>query len=73
VNAERLHLFLSPTLRHCVLLALDAESIFFGTRCPVIEKLCVWRLADLALLSDTIRSCKRLVHLSCPPLDSAAW
>jgi hypothetical protein len=38
-----------------------------------LEKLCVWRLADLALLFDTIRSCKRLVHLSYPPLDSAAW
>ncbi|OAX31658.1 hypothetical protein K503DRAFT_60425 [Rhizopogon vinicolor AM-OR11-026] len=78
-NFECILLFLSPTLRRCAL-QLHPLLKYLGTRCPDLENLdVVSPLAhgqtadDLALLSDTVRSCKRLVKLRCSPLDSASW
>ncbi|OAX33522.1 hypothetical protein K503DRAFT_518147 [Rhizopogon vinicolor AM-OR11-026] len=75
MDVECWNLFLSPTLRHCTLPPFHPS---IGTRCAVLEDLCLSALnmttaEDLDLLSDTVRSCKRLVKLRCPPLDSAAW
>ncbi|OAX35232.1 hypothetical protein K503DRAFT_773702 [Rhizopogon vinicolor AM-OR11-026] len=78
-DSQRLYLFLSPTLRRCVLPVLHSETKSLGTQCAVVEDLCVWDPIDgqtadhFALLSDTVRSCKKLVALCCPPLNSSAW
>jgi hypothetical protein len=70
--------FLPPTLRRCVL-PVYSESKSIGTHRAVLEELSIWlsaggRTSDgLSVLSDTVRLCKRLVKLHCPPLDSAAW
>ncbi|KAG2151299.1 hypothetical protein DEU56DRAFT_544628 [Suillus clintonianus] len=72
-----LYLFLSPTLRRCFLIHVpDLKSI--ATHCPALEDLRITDAADstaeeLALLFDSIRLCKRLVTLSCPPFDWATW
>jgi hypothetical protein len=76
-----LGLFLSPTLKECFLheylplVHSDLKSI--ATRCPVLESLSIWSkvvdINQLSLLSDSIRSCERLKHLTCPELDYAAW
>ncbi|KAG1744564.1 uncharacterized protein EDB91DRAFT_191096 [Suillus paluster] len=75
-----LHLFLSPTLRRCFLPAIHLDLKSIATRCAALEDLSVkvsypyQSTADeLSLLSDSVRLCKRLVTLSCPPLDWAAW
>ncbi|KAG0694971.1 hypothetical protein DFH29DRAFT_295970 [Suillus ampliporus] len=75
-----LHLFLSPTLRRCLVPAVHLDLKSIATRCAALEDLSVkipypyQSTADeLSLLSDSIRLCKRLVTLSCPPLDWAAW
>ncbi|KAG1733820.1 hypothetical protein EDB19DRAFT_2041103 [Suillus lakei] len=73
-----IYLFLSPTLRRCVLAYVHPDLKSIVTRLPALEELCITgplnRTADkLALLSDSICLCKRLVTLSCPPVDWAAW
>lgn len=73
-----LHLFLSPTLRLCALWVIDLNLKLIVTRCPALEHLSVRHtdrtIADkLPILSDIVRLCERLVTLSCPPLDWAAW
>ncbi|KAG1869396.1 hypothetical protein DFJ58DRAFT_742471 [Suillus subalutaceus] len=73
-----LHLFLSPTLRLCALWVIDSNLKLIVTRCAALEHLSVKHtdgtIADkLPILSDSVRLCKRLVTLSCPPLDWAAW
>lgn len=45
-------------------------------RCPALEGLDIVTMGTVAQaphLSETIRSCKALVRLQCPPLNSAAW
>ncbi|KAG2146003.1 uncharacterized protein EDB93DRAFT_496801 [Suillus bovinus] len=75
-----LYLFLSPALRRCVLSVVTPELKSLATRCAALEHLSVktpeWGqqpVDDRILLSDTVRLCKRLVTLSCLPLDWAAW
>jgi hypothetical protein len=73
-----LHLFLSPTLRRCALTDVHSDSKSIGTLCHGLESLSIWgevtlEAYDLSLLSESVRSCKRLKHLRCPSLDSAAW
>ncbi|KAG1742802.1 hypothetical protein EDB19DRAFT_596426 [Suillus lakei] len=75
-----LHLFLSPTLRCCVISVINPDLKSLATRCIALEHLSLkipeWErqsAADRTLLSDSIRLCKRLVTLSCLPLDWAAW
>ncbi|KAG2036057.1 hypothetical protein BDR03DRAFT_921945 [Suillus americanus] len=75
-----LYLFLSPTLRRCVLSVINPELKSLATRCATLEHLSLkipeWERQsadDRTLLSDSVRLCKRLVTLSCPPLDWAAW
>ncbi|KAG2115554.1 hypothetical protein BD769DRAFT_1778298 [Suillus cothurnatus] len=73
-----LHLFLSPTLRRCFLPLIHPDLKLIATCCPTLEDLTIkvssQSTADeLSLLSDSIRLCKRLVTLYCPPLDWAAW
>jgi len=81
-NSRYLPLFLSPTLRRYSLhLTLPSEELkSIGARCPVLEMLSIIRpprghtVLEVSLISDIIRSCKRLIDLRCPlPLDSAAW
>lgn len=50
------------------------------TRCAALEDLSIKKLNfdastadELSLLSDSVRLCKQLVTLSCPPLDWVAW
>ncbi|KAJ8597189.1 hypothetical protein M405DRAFT_928250 [Rhizopogon salebrosus TDB-379] len=77
----RLHLFLPPTLRRCILTVLDSELESILTCCHGLETLSTWdqldgehsRTDDLSLLSEAVRLCKRLKHLQCPSLDSAGW
>jgi len=68
-----LHLFLSPTLRRCFLPLIHPDLKLIATCCPTLEDLTIkvpsQSTADeLSLLSDSIRLCKRLVTLYCPPL-----
>lgn len=76
-TTQFLYLFLSPTLDSCALSSLYPESKSIGTRCVVLKELiilpAVGRTTNGSLLSDTIRSCKKLVRVCCSPLDSAAW
>ncbi|KAG1733807.1 hypothetical protein EDB19DRAFT_1729676 [Suillus lakei] len=73
-----LHFFLSPTLRRCFLPIIDPDLKSILACCVVLEDLtikvpCQSTSDELSLLSDSIRLCKRLVTLYCPPLDWAAW
>ncbi|KAG2148774.1 hypothetical protein DEU56DRAFT_909088 [Suillus clintonianus] len=70
--------FLSPNLSHCVLLTVNKYLQSIVTRCAALEHLEIITLHastvdDLSLLSDSVRLCKQLTSLSCPPLDWAAW
>lgn len=72
-----LHLFLSPTLRRCTLpdVHLDLKSV--PILCAALEDLSIKSLghtaADMRVLYDSIRLCKRLVTLTCPLLDWTTW
>ncbi|KAG1764483.1 hypothetical protein EV702DRAFT_1154093, partial [Suillus placidus] len=73
-----LHFFLSPRLRICYIAIVQPElpRDSIGTRCAALENLDIETMGVMALaphLSETVRSCKALVRLQCPPLDSAAW
>ncbi|KAG1777978.1 hypothetical protein EV702DRAFT_205118 [Suillus placidus] len=73
-----LHLFLSPTLRRCFLPLVHPDLKSIATCCATLEDLtikvpCQSTADELSLLSDSIRLCKRLVTLYCPPLDWATW
>ncbi|KAG2126530.1 hypothetical protein DEU56DRAFT_891883 [Suillus clintonianus] len=74
-NTRILHFFLSPTLRrYCVSdLRVHSDMEYIGTSCAALEALTVLKDSDTAQLSETVRSCKRLKHLQCPPLDSGVW
>ncbi|KAG1733818.1 hypothetical protein EDB19DRAFT_2041102 [Suillus lakei] len=73
-----IYLFLSPTLRSCTLAYIHPDLKSIVTRLPALEELYItdpiYSTADeLALLYDSVRLCKRLVTLSGPPVDWAAW
>ncbi|KAG1879620.1 hypothetical protein C8R48DRAFT_236955 [Suillus tomentosus] len=73
-----LRFFLSPTLRSCYIAILqpDLARHSIGTRCPALEGLDIVTMGTVSQaphLSETICSCKALVRLQCPPLNSAAW
>ncbi|KAG1869400.1 hypothetical protein DFJ58DRAFT_742476, partial [Suillus subalutaceus] len=75
------HLFLSPTLRSCHQQYIDPDFILMMTRAALehlfIESLDWVSMEDIAdklsSLSQSVRSCKQLVTLTCLPLDLAAW
>jgi hypothetical protein len=78
--AKFLRLFLSPTLRQCYLSIRHPDFKYFPNHFTALEHLDIQlrpfhdSIADyLPLLYNSIRSCKQLVTLSCPPLDWAAW
>ncbi|KAG2137866.1 uncharacterized protein EDB93DRAFT_1166399 [Suillus bovinus] len=76
--AGYLHLFILPTLRRCSLSLIRPDLKLITAYCATLEDLSIkvssQSTADeLSLLSDSIRMCKRLVTLYCPPLDWAAW
>lgn len=71
---------MSPTLRHCSLSIIHPELKSLATRCAALEHLSLkipeWERQsadDRTLLCDSVRLCKRLVTLSCLPLDWASW
>ncbi|KAG2148772.1 hypothetical protein DEU56DRAFT_782106 [Suillus clintonianus] len=71
-------IFLPHTLRKCHLSTVNETLKYLVARRSALEHLSIDhfdpRAADeLSLLSDSVRLCKRLVRLSCPPLDWAAW
>lgn len=70
-------IYLSPTLRHCDLNITYPELKIIVTRCAALEHLSLdvdEKIEnELSLLSGCVRLCKRLVTLSCSPLDLAAW
>ncbi|OAX35898.1 hypothetical protein K503DRAFT_339368 [Rhizopogon vinicolor AM-OR11-026] len=78
-TTKHLHLFLSPMLRRCnVNMSSDLKSI--ATRCANLESLSIGPYScdtvmerDLPVLCETVRSCNRIIKLSCPLLDSAVW
>ncbi|KAG1725943.1 hypothetical protein EDB19DRAFT_252495 [Suillus lakei] len=77
-TCEKLNLFLSHTLRRCTLLVVDNYLKSIVTRCAALEHVSLQIYhggteCELSLLSDSVRLCKRLVSLSCPRLDWAAW
>lgn len=79
-TAKYLDLFLSCTLRRCSLFTINQNLKNIVTRCAALEDLSIKKLNfdastadELSLLSDSVRLCKQLVILSCPPLDWAAW
>lgn len=78
IFTRHLHLFLSPTLRNCYIAIVQPELVrnSIGTRCPTLADLDIVTMGTTARaphLSETVRSCKALKRLQCPPLDSAAW
>ncbi|KAG1890688.1 uncharacterized protein F5891DRAFT_106696 [Suillus fuscotomentosus] len=84
LSTTYLNFFLSRMLHRCQLLGVDESLQSFVTRYIALEHLRIYTpLSDgdgstpaadeLSLLSDRIRWCTRLVTLSCPMLDLAAW
>ncbi|KAG1813829.1 uncharacterized protein BJ212DRAFT_376433 [Suillus subaureus] len=78
ISTRYLRFFLSPTLRTCYIAIVQPElgRNSIGTRCPALEGLDIDTMGVMAQashLSETVCSCKALVRLQCPPLDSAAW
>lgn len=78
MSIRHLRPFWSSTLRRCILPILHPDLKYIATLCPVLENLEFRTTAqhtadELSLLSETVRSCRRLKHLECPALDSAAW
>lgn len=71
-------IYLSPTLRRCNVRVTYPEMKVIATCCAALEHLSL-KIDDenianeLSLLSDCVCLCKRLVTLSCSPLDLAAW
>lgn len=79
-HAKYLHLFLSPTLRQCSLSVIHPDFKYIATRFAALEHLSIEPKSlydsiadDLPLVSDSVRLCKQLTFLCCPPLDWAAW
>lgn len=79
-TGKYLNLFLSRTLHRCSLFTINQDLKNIVTRCAALEDLSIKKLNfdastadELSLLSDSVRLCKRLATLSCPPLDWAAW
>ncbi|KAG1869392.1 hypothetical protein DFJ58DRAFT_765857 [Suillus subalutaceus] len=79
-HAKYLHLFLSPTLRKCSLSVIHPDFKYIATRFAALEDLSIKPGSfddsiadDLPLLSNTVRLCKQLTNLYCPPLNWAAW
>ncbi|KAG1846185.1 hypothetical protein DFJ58DRAFT_498560 [Suillus subalutaceus] len=77
ISTRYLRFFLSPTLRNCYIAIVQPELArnSIGTRCPALEGLDIDTMGVMAQaphLSETVRSCRALVRLQCPPLDSAA-
>ncbi|KAG0703080.1 hypothetical protein DFH29DRAFT_465446 [Suillus ampliporus] len=82
-NNRYLHLFLSPMLLHCSIMGPHPALKSIGTRCATLERLStsasdfddvsVASTFDPSLLTEAVRSCKRLKHLECPPLEWEAW
>ena len=76
-DTRYLRLVLSPSLRRCVLPYVCSGFESIATCCPVLEDLCIAYMGRTAynasLLSNTVRSCTRLVTLQVPYLDFAAW
>ncbi|KAG1810470.1 uncharacterized protein HD556DRAFT_55854 [Suillus plorans] len=68
-----LRFFLPPTLRRCSVSEVPLDMKYIGARCPDVEEFTVHEDTDRAQLSETLRSCKRLRRLQCPPFDSATW
>ncbi|KAG2144706.1 uncharacterized protein EDB93DRAFT_531534 [Suillus bovinus] len=78
VFTKSLRFFLSPTLRNCYIAIVqpDLARHSIGTRCAALEGLDIDTMGTIAQaphLSETVRSCKALVRLQCPPLDFPAW
>ncbi|KAG2125452.1 hypothetical protein DEU56DRAFT_825168 [Suillus clintonianus] len=72
-NIGDLHFFLSPTLLNCSVSEFHSDLTHIGTRCAALEAITLLEDSGTVQLSATVRSCKRLKYLECPPLDSAAW
>ncbi|KAG2073425.1 hypothetical protein BDR04DRAFT_1152196 [Suillus decipiens] len=76
-TVEYFDLFLPPTLRRCFLMSIN-ELQPVVAHCAALEWLDI-QISDmnttdeLSLLSDSIRLCKKLTMLYCPPLDWEAW
>jgi len=68
-----LRFFLPPTLRRLNVSEVQIDMNYIGARCPDMEDFTIREDSDRAQLSETLRSCKRLRRLQCPPFDSAAW
>ncbi|KAG1778446.1 hypothetical protein EV702DRAFT_1196435 [Suillus placidus] len=79
-TCKYMDLFLSCTLHRCSLFTINHDLKNIVTRCAALEDLSIKKLNfdastadELFLLSDSVRLCKQLVTLSCPPLDWAVW
>ncbi|KAG1862651.1 hypothetical protein F4604DRAFT_1929406 [Suillus subluteus] len=76
-NTKYLEQFLSHTLRYIFLLFAHEDLQSLVSRCAALECLNIHfdvsAVDKQSPLSDGVRLCKRLVCLSCPPLDWAAW
>lgn len=75
--ARCLHLFLSPTLRRCNISAIHPNFTYIATRFAALEHLSIEPFDDGVagdpLLFNSVRLCKQLATLFCPPLNLAAW
>jgi hypothetical protein len=76
-NTKYMYLFQSHKLRYCSILSAHEGIQSLVSRCAALEHLNIQFDASAAEeqspLSNSVRLCKRLVNLSCPPLDWAAW
>lgn len=78
-DARHAQFLLSPALRRLSIKTLSSDIPSIVARCAALEDLIIKRpyhntAYELSLPSDIVRSCKRLVNLSCnTPLNWAAW
>ncbi|KAG1767072.1 hypothetical protein EDD22DRAFT_876339 [Suillus occidentalis] len=78
-DARHVQFLLSPALRRLSIQTLSSDIPSIVARCAALEDLIIKRpyhntAYELSLPSDIVRSCKRLVNLSCnTPLNWAAW
>ncbi|KAG2098559.1 hypothetical protein BD769DRAFT_1512937 [Suillus cothurnatus] len=76
-SIKYMNLFQSRKLRYCSILFAQEDMQPLVSRCAALEHLNIQ--FDVSApdgqspLSNSVRLCKRLVSLSCPPLDWAAW
>ncbi|KAG1724023.1 hypothetical protein EDB19DRAFT_324209 [Suillus lakei] len=78
IDVRHVQFLPSPGLRRLSVPTLSSDIRYIIARCAALEDLFIdgsyHDTAEMSLMSDVVRSCKRLVNLSCnAPLEWAEW